>query len=69
MLVKGLSGAEGRLLVRERGTAEASATTRSIGKPSTARALACSPIPASGSEEIGRTEVFFDVTLPPPELS
>jgi xanthine dehydrogenase accessory factor len=69
VLVKPLTGAQGRLLVRERDT------TGSLGDDTLdreaidrARARIGATFPASGSEQIGRAEVFFDVTLPPPEL-
>jgi xanthine/CO dehydrogenase XdhC/CoxF family maturation factor len=69
VLVKKLSGAPGRLLVRERDT------VGSLGDDALdreaidlARARIHATFPASGSQLIGREEVFFDVTLPPPEL-
>lgn len=69
VLVKRLSDAPGRLLVRERDTAgslgddalDREAVDRARGRMHTT-------FPVSGSELIGRAEVFFDVTPPPPEL-
>ena len=69
VLVKELSGAHGRLLVREHDTAgslgDEMLDREAIGR---ARARMRAPFAASGSEEIGPTEVFFDVTLPAPAL-
>jgi xanthine/CO dehydrogenase XdhC/CoxF family maturation factor len=69
VVVKRLSGAPGRLLVRERDT------VGSLGDDAldreaiaAARARMRATVPASGPEQIGGAEVFFDVTLPPPEL-
>ena len=69
VLVKGLSGAQGRLLVRDRDTV-GSLGDDTLDREAIARARARlrARFPASGSEEIGGAEVFFDVTLPPPEL-
>lgn len=69
VLVKKLSGAPGRLLVRERdisGTLGDDTLDREA--IDLARARIHATFPASGPELIGREEVFFDVTLPPPEL-
>jgi xanthine dehydrogenase accessory factor len=69
VLVKGLAGAQGRLLVRERGTAGSLGDdTLDREAIERARARLRATVPASGSEQIGRAELFFDVTLPPPEL-
>ncbi len=69
VLVKRLSGGQGRLLVRERDTAgslgDDTLDREAIDR---ARARMRAAFPASGSEQIARAEVFFDVTLPPPEL-
>jgi xanthine/CO dehydrogenase XdhC/CoxF family maturation factor len=69
VLVKRLSGGQGLLLVRERDTAgslgDEALDREAIDR---ARTRLRAPFPASGSEQIGRTDVFFDVTLPPPEL-
>jgi xanthine dehydrogenase accessory factor len=69
VLVKRLSGAPGRLLVRERDTAGSLGNDVLDRKAiDSARARMRAPFPASGWEQIGSAEVFFDVTLPPPEL-
>jgi xanthine/CO dehydrogenase XdhC/CoxF family maturation factor len=69
VLVKNLSAGRGHLLVRER---DASGTlgddTLDREAIDRARARMRAPLLASGSEQIARTDVFFDVTLPPPEL-
>jgi xanthine/CO dehydrogenase XdhC/CoxF family maturation factor len=69
VLVKGLSGTVGRLLVREREASgslgDAKLDEDAIDR---ARVRMRAPFAASGSERIGRAELFLDVSLPPPEL-
>ena len=69
VLVKGLSGGSGRLLVREHDSV-GSLGDDTLDQEAIDRAHSRlgATVPASGIEQIGRTEVFFDVTLPPPEL-
>jgi xanthine/CO dehydrogenase XdhC/CoxF family maturation factor len=69
VLVKPLSGAEGRLLVRERDV------LGSLGDAgfddeaaSRARERLRAPFPRSGAERVGQAELFFDLSVPPPEL-
>jgi xanthine/CO dehydrogenase XdhC/CoxF family maturation factor len=69
VLVKKLSGAPGRLLVRERDTiGSLGDDTLDREAIERARDRMRATLPAPGTEPIGRAEVFFDVTLPPPEL-
>ena len=69
VLVKSLSGGQGRLLVREQDSmgslGDDAADREAIER---ARARLTATVPVSGTERIGRVDVFFDVTLPPPEL-
>lgn len=69
VLVKALSGADGRLLVRDREASgslgDATLDREAIDR---ARARLRLAFATSGSERIGRAELFFDVSLPPPEL-
>lgn len=69
VLVKELSGRHGRLLVREHDTA-GSLGDDMLDREAIARARTRlrATFPASGAEQLGRAEMFFDVTLPPPEL-
>lgn len=69
VLVKPLSGASGRLLVREHETAG------TLGHPALdgaaverARARLQSPFPTSGVEQVGEAALFFDLSVPPSEL-
>jgi xanthine dehydrogenase accessory factor len=68
-LVKRLSGGTGQLLVRERDTlgslGDETLDRKAIDR---ARARMRVPLPASGSEQLAGADVFFDVTLPAPEL-
>jgi xanthine/CO dehydrogenase XdhC/CoxF family maturation factor len=69
VLVTALSGAEGRLLVRERDTSgslgDARLDQEAIDR---ARARLRARFASAGPEPIGRADLFFDVSLPPPEL-
>ena len=69
VLVKRLSGGQGRLLVGEREIA-GSLGDEALDREATERARARmrATLPASGWEQIARADVFFDVTLPAPEL-
>lgn len=69
VLVKPLSGAAGRLLVRTHetaGTLGDAALDREAADRARARLL--SRFPASGAERIGEAELFFDLSVPPPGL-
>jgi xanthine/CO dehydrogenase XdhC/CoxF family maturation factor len=69
VLVVDLSGSSGRLLVRERdvvGSLGDAARDREAA--SHARARLRARFPRSGAEQVGGIELFFDVSLPPPEL-
>jgi xanthine dehydrogenase accessory factor len=70
VLVTPLSNLSGRMIVGEAGVI-AGELSEAVAEQE-AVAQACSrlraPYPASGPESIGRTEVFYEVTLPPPDL-
>ena len=70
VLVTPLSGVPGRMLVRGNGEvvgelSDLDLTTRAIAR---AQARAASPHPASGSEQVGVAELFFELTEAPPRL-
>ena len=70
VLVTPLSGVAGRMLVRGNGEvigglSDLEVTTRAIAR---AQARAASPHPASGSEQVGAAELFFELSEAPPKL-
>lgn len=69
VLVKPLSDSKARLLVREHDSAGTlGAHALDIEAAQRARARLCAPFPRSLAEQIGQAELFFDVSVPPPQL-
>ena len=70
MLATPLSGTSGRLLVRGTGEIVGGLTDSAIEREAIARAREQlrAPFPQSGPEHIGGSEVFFEISTPPPEL-
>jgi xanthine/CO dehydrogenase XdhC/CoxF family maturation factor len=69
VLVKSLSGPWGRLLVRERDVLGSLGDAGLDAEAAFhARARLRQPFPRSGAEQVGHAELFFDITVPPPEL-
>lgn len=70
VLVTPLSGASGRLLVRRTSEVFGGLTEAAIESEAIARACdrMCAPYPQSGPERIGSAEVFYEISVPPPEL-
>lgn len=68
-LVTPLSGASGRMIVRT-GDVVGGLTDPVVEQAAVARARARlgSPYPASGPDRIGSAEVFYEITMPPPDL-
>jgi xanthine/CO dehydrogenase XdhC/CoxF family maturation factor len=70
VLVTPLSGAAGRMIVRDAGERMGSLTKAELERDvvSSARARVGTVFPASGAETIGEAEIFFEVATPPPAL-
>jgi len=70
VLVTPLSGASGRMIVRGTGEVVGGLTDPVVEQAAVARAGARlgSPYPASGPDRIGGAELFYEITMPPPEL-
>jgi len=70
VLVTPLSGASGRMIVRGTGGVTGGLTDPVVEQAAIARARARlgSPYPASGPDRIGSAEVFYEITMPPPDL-
>jgi xanthine dehydrogenase accessory factor len=70
VLVTPLAGASGRMIVRRAGGVVGALSDPVVEQAAVARARARlgSPYPASGSDRAGDAELFYDVTLPPPDL-
>lgn len=70
VLATPLSGTSGRVLVRGTGEIVGSLTEPAIEREAVARAHAQlgAPFPQSGPEHIGSSEVFFEISTPPPDL-
>ena len=70
VLATPLSGTSGRLLVRESGEIVGGLTESAIEREAVAHARAQlrAPFPQSGPRHIGSSEVFFEISTPPPEL-
>jgi xanthine dehydrogenase accessory factor len=70
VLATPLSGTSGRLLVRAAGEIVGGLGESAIEQQATAhaRALLGAPFPRSGPEQIGGSEVFFEISTPPPDL-
>ncbi len=70
VLVTPLSGTSGRVLVRGTGEIVGGLADPAIEREAVARARERlrTPFPQSGPEPIGSTEVFFEISVPPPEL-
>jgi xanthine/CO dehydrogenase XdhC/CoxF family maturation factor len=70
VLATPLSGTSGRLLVRGTGEIVGGLSESAIEREAVAHARAqlLAPFPQSGPEHIGSSEVFFEISVPPPEL-
>jgi len=70
VLATPLSGTSGRLLVRSSGETVGSLSDAAIERQAIVHALAQlrAPFPQSGPAQIGGSEVFFEISAPPPEL-
>jgi xanthine/CO dehydrogenase XdhC/CoxF family maturation factor len=70
VLVTALAGVAGRMIVGAAGLIAGGLSDAGVQQEAVARALGRlrAAYPASGSESIGRADVFYDVTLPPPDL-
>ena len=70
VLVTPLSGASGRMIVRRTGEVVGGLSDPAVEQGAVARARArlASPFPASGPDRLGSAEVFYEVTMPPPDL-
>jgi xanthine dehydrogenase accessory factor len=70
VMVIPLSGASGRLLVREGGEIAGGLTDPAIEREAIGRARdeLRSPFPQSGPHHVAGSELFFDMSTPPPEL-
>jgi xanthine/CO dehydrogenase XdhC/CoxF family maturation factor len=68
--VTALAGVSGRLLVRRNGEALGRLDDAAVEAAAIARARArlAAEWPASGAETVGRADLFFDVSMPPPQL-
>jgi xanthine dehydrogenase accessory factor len=70
VLITPLSGTSGRILVRATGEIVGGLIDPGIERQAIARAQAQlgAPFPQSGSEPIGGSDIFFEISLPPPRL-
>ena len=70
VLATPLSGVSGRLLVRAGGEIAGGLTDSGIEREAIGRARdhLRSPFPAPGPRQIGGSEIFFEISTPPPEL-
>jgi xanthine dehydrogenase accessory factor len=70
VLVTPLSGVAGRMIVGGGGVIAGGLSDVVVEREAVVRALSRlrAPYPASGPDPIGRAEVFYEITLPPPEL-
>jgi xanthine dehydrogenase accessory factor len=70
VLVTPLSGVSGRLIVRGTGEVVGGLNDPAVERTAVARARARlgSPYPASGPDRVGGAAVFYEVTVPPPNL-
>lgn len=70
VLVTPLSGVSGRMIVGGAGVIAGGLSDAGIEQEAIARAgdRLRAPYPASGLEPIGSAEVFYEITMPPPEL-
>jgi xanthine/CO dehydrogenase XdhC/CoxF family maturation factor len=70
VLVTPLSGTPGRLLIRATGEIVGGLDESTVEQQAVAhaRALLGAPFPRAGSERIGGSEVFFEISTPPPDL-
>ena len=70
VLVTPLSGVSGRMIVRGTGGIVGGLTDPIVEQRAvaSARARLGAPYPASGPERLGGADVFYEITLPPPDL-
>ena len=70
VLVTPLSGVSGRIIVRGTGDIVGGLTDPIVEQRAVAgaRSRLGAPYPASGPDRIGSAEVFFEITVPPPDL-
>jgi xanthine/CO dehydrogenase XdhC/CoxF family maturation factor len=70
VLATPLSGTSGRVLVRGTGEIVGGLTESAIEREAVARARAQlrAPFPQSGPEQVGSSDIFFEISTPPPEL-
>jgi xanthine dehydrogenase accessory factor len=70
VLATPLSGASGRMLVRGTGEIVGGLNDPAMERQAIAHATAQlrAPFPQSGSEQIGGSEIFFEISAPPPDL-
>ncbi len=70
VLVTPLSGVSGRVMVRGTGDIVGALTDPIVEQRAvaSARARLGAPYPASGPERLGNADVFYEITMPPPDL-
>ena len=70
VLVTSLSGISGRMIVGDAGVIAGGLSDTGIEQEAVARAHGrlSTPYPASGPESIGSAELFYEITVPPPDL-
>ena len=70
MLITPLSGVSGRMIVRGTGDIAGGLTDPIVEQRAvaSARARLRAPYPASGPERLGGADLFYEITLPPPDL-